>query len=384
MTSLSRLLIGVAATLITVSSGLAATGGSLPLRMVVNEVEQPESVDDASGYRRIYAEPERLAAAVEAQERHTDALMREAKARGTAVGWDANDEPVIKVYVDESTSLPAIPAALDGVPVEIEYTGRVYALNVGCEDRDDKCGEQPVKATPQIIEPIAGNPGPTQYHPRPVPIGVSAGHIDVTAGTIGCRVSAGCHTYALSNAHVFADENSGVIGDNVLQPGVVDGGISPDDAIGTLADSVPIVFSQFAFNRVDAAIVLTTPDYLGTATHIDGYGEPRTNPMNATVGLNVQKFGRTTWQTHGYVDAVNATVLVAYEGGDARFVGQIIIKANSGDFSRAGDSGALVVADGGPHDRRPVALLFASGVGISVANPIDEVLDELGVVIDGE
>ena len=124
---------------------------------------------------------------------------------------------------------------------------------------------------------------------------------------------------------------------------------------------------------------------MSNSTLPGGYGVPRNNPINATVGLNVQKFGRTTAMTHGYVDAVNVAVLVTYDVGDARFIGQIIIKPDTGDnFSLPGDSGALVVADGGPHDRRPVGLLFASGTGISVANPISDVLSELDIDIDGE
>jgi hypothetical protein len=89
--------------------------------------------------------------------------------------------------------------------------------------------------------------------------------------------------------------------------------------------------------------------------------------------------------TYGYIDALNATVMVTYDAGDARFVGQIVIKPDSGaNFSRPGDSGSLVVASGGASERSPVGLLFASGTGLSVANPIAEVLSELGINIDGE
>ncbi|MBT8422367.1 MAG: S1 family peptidase, partial [Gammaproteobacteria bacterium] len=133
------------------------------------------------------------------------------------------------------------------------------------------------------------------------------------------------------------------------------------------------------------AIALVGTNTVDKSTLPGGYGTPRTNPINATIGLDVQKFGRTTVMTHGYVDAVNVTVLVTYDAGDARFIGQIIIKPDTGnDFSLPGDSGALIVVDGGPHDRRPVGLLFASGTGISVANPISDVLNELNIDIDGD
>jgi len=389
MLTLLRTTLGVIAAACIASASIASPGGSLPLRVVVNEVEQTDAQNaPASGLRQAMANPERLKAAIAAQERHTDALLQEAGARGTAVSWDQNSNPVIKVYVDEASSVTAIPSTLDGIPVQVEFSGRVYALNVECESRDDQCGESQPAANAQIdsllAPPSATEPGPTEYHPRPVPIGVSTGHIDITAGTLGCRVSAGCHTYALSNAHVYANENEGAVGDSIVQPGIFDGGINPEDTVGTLADAVPIDMSETAFNRVDAAIALVSGATVGTATPPAGYGQPRIDTMPAVVGLNVKKFGRTTWQTYGYVDAINGVVLVAYNAGDARFVGQIIIKPDSGDFSRPGDSGSLVVADGGPDDRRPVGLLFASGTDIAVANPIDDVLDELGVVIDGE
>jgi len=386
MTTLKRQILGTVVVLVTVPTLLLAEGGSLPMRVIVNEVEPAAEEQRVAtpGYRRIIANPERLRSAIDAQERHMDALLYEASARGTGVGWDDNDNPVIKVYVDDSTALPAIPERLDGIPVQIEYTGPLYALNIACEDRDDNCRRTP---DPDIatVSPTSSTPGASEYHPRPVPIGVSAGHINITAGTIGCRVTAGCHTFALSNAHVFADENSGVVGDNILQPGPFDGGINPTDSIGTLADSVPIVIGQFANNRVDAAIAAVSAFDVDKSTLPGGYGTPKTDPLTASVGLDVQKFGRTSAMTYGYVDAVNVAVLVTYDAGDARFIGQIIIKPDTGaNFSLPGDSGALVVADGGSNDRRPVGLLFASGTGISVANPISDVLSQLDIDIDGE
>ena len=69
-------------------------------------------------------------------------------------------------------------------------------------------------------------------------------------------------------------------------------------------------------------------------------------------------------------------------------VNQIEIKG--GKFAAGGDSGALIVVDGGADDRKPVALLFAGGRGSTFANSIDDVLAEFGklspaiiVTIDG-
>lgn len=363
----------------------------MPLKIITQQVEQPIQQPiqwgvDTPAFRRVINNPERLQAAVEAQERHTESLLRDSGARGTAVGWDDNDNPVVKVYIDSGDSEAGIPETLDGIPVVVEYTGKLYALNIPCSDREGgRCDTGSAEDVTPVLQATAGEPGPKERQPRPVPIGVSAGHTNVTAGTLGCRVTAGCHTYALSNAHVFADVNDGVIGDNILQPGVYDGGLNPNDMIGTLAASVPIVLTESAYNRVDAAIVTTGASLVGRSTPSNGYGTPRYNALPATVNLNVMKYGRSSSMTYGYVDAVNATVIVEYGSASARFVGQIIIKPNSGaDFSLPGDSGSLVVASGGAHERRPVGLLFAAGSGITAANPISNVLSELGIAIDGE
>lgn len=216
--------------------------------------------------------------------------------------------------------------------------------------------------------------------PRPAPIGVSTGHPAITAGTLGCRVkdSSG-RVYALSNAHVYANENRALIGDNVLQPGSYDGGQNPRDAIGTLAAFQQITFSRFARNTIDAAIALCPLENLGNGTPPDGYGIPRATTILAAVGLAVKKYGRTTKLTAGQVYAINATVNVTYDSGVARFVNQIVI--TPGTFSAGGDSGSLVVTEDGNH---PVGLLFAGSSSYTIANPIDPVLSRFGVTIDGQ
>ncbi len=220
------------------------------------------------------------------------------------------------------------------------------------------------------IEPPVG--------PRPAPIGASTGHFNITAGTIGCRVTKNGRYYALSNNHVFADENRAEIGDNVLQPGPIDGGVNPRDAIGTLSAYQSIRFSRWARNTIDAAIAECSTEDLDAATPSDGYGQPTTTPVAATIDLEVQKYGRSTNLTTGEVYAVNATVNVTYDRGVARFVNQILI--TPGGFVEPGDSGSLVVTKDGAH---PVGLVFAGGSSVAVANPIDLVLDHFGVAIDG-
>jgi hypothetical protein len=96
--------------------------------------------------------------------------------------------------------------------------------------------------------------------------------------------------------------------------------------------------------------------------------------------MTVQKYGRTSGLTIGWVDGINATVMVAYATGVTRFVGQVLVNSK-GTFSRAGDSGSLIVTTAG---RQPVALLFAGASnGYTFANPIGAVLKALNVTIDG-
>jgi len=301
----------------------------------------------------------------EVQERHTDRLMAIEGVEGTAVGLDENDRPVVKVF----TARPAvagIPRTLEGVPVQVEVTGEFYAL--------------PKPGTPTTM---SGSDDPTDWWPRPVPIGVSTGHPKVTAGTIGCRVTDRTYVYALSNNHIYANSNLAKIGDNVLQPGPYDGGVNPVDAIGTLYAFQKIVFSRTANNTIDAAIAKAIYDAgvprVGISTPPLGYGTPKSTTVGAYVDQKVQKYGRTTRLTNGTVYAVNATVLVYYSRGIARFVKQIII--TPGSFSAGGDSGSLIVTDPG---KNPVGLLFAGSSTMTVANPIDLVLSRFGVTIDGE
>ncbi|NIU63493.1 MAG: hypothetical protein GWN66_23410, partial [Pseudomonas stutzeri] len=63
---------------------------------------------------------------------------------------------------------------------------------------------------------------------RPAPGGVSIGHVDITAGTLGCLVVRGDHIYILSNNHVLANSNEAEPGDAILQPGPHDGGTMDD------------------------------------------------------------------------------------------------------------------------------------------------------------
>ncbi|HXG36137.1 MAG TPA: fibronectin type III domain-containing protein [Dehalococcoidia bacterium] len=312
-----------------------------------------------------------LERAITVQEAHTERLFGLPGVVGTAVGLKANGEATLRIYT-ESLAIPGLPSSLDGVPVEVVATGRFYAY--GCTN--------PIDTTARCD--------------RPVPIGVSTGHPDITAGTIGARVTNGVNVFSLSNNHVYANNNNASIGDNALQPGAYDGGSEgPDngavdgDEIGTLYDFQSISFNSTTnTNTMDAAIVLSSTQHLDNATLSDGYGTPSSTVLacNSTCGnlLNepVQKSGRTTGLTLGTVAEVNVTVDVCYAGFIfctkwARFVDQLSI--TPGSFSAGGDSGSLIVNQDA---NQPVGLLFAGSSTRTIANRIDLVLNRFGVSID--
>ncbi len=305
-----------------------------------------------------------------AQERHTERLMAMDGVEGTAIGLDQSGQLVVKVFTARP-GVAGIAKKLDDVPVHVVVTGKIYALAKGRKSgKSPKPNAEPLEKSPLWCE-------------RPVPIGVSTGHPDITAGTIACRVTNGTNVYALSNNHVYANENRASIGDNVLQPGTYDGGVEPDDAIGTLAVFEPIVFSRWARNEIDAAIALSSTANLGTATPVGGYGRPSSTDVGAFLGQQVQKFGRTTDLTKGVITGVNVAVRVGYSRGTARFVKQIIVESGT-QFIGGGDSGSLLVTD--DSDANPVGLLFAgtSDGRLAVANRIDLVLNRFGVTVDSE
>jgi len=292
--------------------------------------------------------------AIEVQNRHTERLMGIPGVVGHGVGISSDGEPVIKIFVARA-GIPGIPEVLEGVPTKVEVTGMVIAY---------------VDATARF--------------PRPVPIGVSTGHPEITAGTIGCRVIDGNNVvYALSNNHIYANQNDASYGDSALQPGPHDGGQEPEDAIGTLSGFMPISFDG-SDNTIDAAIAESTEAYLGCSTPNDGYGIPNSITVDAFVGQWVQKYGRTTGLTHGQVSEINVTVDVCYQTQGpfrcvklARFINQIAI--TDGTFSAGGDSGSLIVTD--DSNKYPVGLLFAGSSTRTIANPIDLVLTHFDVTV---
>ncbi len=351
-----------------------------------SDLSGPSDADpQAAQFDRASAPGQEVSAAVRTQEAHTDRLMRMSGVEGTAVGIGVDGKPEIQVYLERG-DVAGVPKTLDGIPVKKYVTGKFRALppqesrGNGQVTPRKKCPSPPCNGGGGGGGGGGDNTDPTSRFDSPVPIGVSVGHPNITAGTIGACVTKGNARYILSNNHVLANENQASSGNDILQPGPFDGGGSGDE-IGVLREWEPIVFSTSADNVIDAAIAEVQGDRaLGNSTPSNGYGTPKSSTVPARVGMRVMKYGRTTGQTKGRVQGVNATVNVGYGSGIARFVGQIVI--GGGGFSAGGDSGSLIVVEKGGDARSPVGLLFAGGGGTTIANPIDAVLAEFGIAID--
>ncbi|MEW6096063.1 MAG: hypothetical protein AB1567_06015 [bacterium] len=161
-------------------------------------------------------------------EQYKKKLLAKRNVVGVARGFkfvkgEQTDEECIVVMVEQKLPVEQlkkkdlVPAEIKGVKTDVIETGIIKALQ-----------------------------SPTDKW-RPAPGGVSIGHFQITAGTLGCLVKRADETYILSNNHVLANSNDAKLGDPILQPGPYDGG-KPEDQIATLSDFVPIKY-EFDFGK---------------------------------------------------------------------------------------------------------------------------------------
>ncbi|KAA3615376.1 MAG: hypothetical protein DWQ05_13550 [Calditrichaeota bacterium] len=283
------------------------------------------------------------------------------------------------------SSSELIPTAIQNIPTDVYPTGLIYAL----ED-------------------------PTRKF-RPAPGGVSIGHVNITAGTLGCLVQKNGIQYILSNNHVLANSNDASIGDHIIQPGAADDGRFPEDRIAELSDFVKIEFqglggieppsdckiangaagflnlfaalvfsktrlvskkitkTQASENLVDCAIA--KPLEAGfVKNEILDIGKIK-GVADGTVGMSVQKSGRTTGHTKGSITQIDVTVNVSYGSNKiATFEDQLM---TGGGMSAGGDSGSAVLND----KNEIVGLLFAGSSNSTIINRIQNVFSALNVEI---
>ncbi|HEY3043631.1 MAG TPA: hypothetical protein VGJ39_06385 [Vicinamibacterales bacterium] len=242
------------------------------------------------------------------------------------------------------------------------------------------------RAVPSSIAAAAAVIPWYQRNTRPLSIGASVGHVDVTAGTIGAFVGRGRATYLLSNNHVLAKEDQAAAGDPVLQRAKYDGGREPSERVARLRFWIKL--KKTGANIVDAALAEIDKGILYDVSRLRGLVKraDRTlagvGPAFIDEGETVFKIGRTTGPTEGRVTAFDLdNVVVNYDKGNLRFDGQIEIEGvGKAAFSDGGDSGSLIVNA----RMKAAALLFAggdsggsNGLGLTYANPIQHVLKAL-------
>ena len=134
--------------------------------------------------------------AKQAQEKVNQKVLSKKDVVGTAVGLDSEGNAVIRVFTANS-GVGGIPKEQDGLQVVAQGTGPINSLGF---------------ASAPVLVPSAQST--TARWTRPVPAGVSTGHPAITTGTIGARVKDDSgNIYALSNNHVYTDENQANIGD---------------------------------------------------------------------------------------------------------------------------------------------------------------------------
>jgi hypothetical protein len=182
----------------------------------------------------------------------------------------------------------------------------------------------------------------------------------------------------LSVNHVLTRNDRASVGEPIIQPGLIDSSCSLTGTtqVASFAEA-PLLGTA----NVDAALSLVAPGAVDPQGTILDIGIPATTLALASVHEGVAKSGRTTGLTCDSVNSTDATVTVQYttECGtgtpySVTYTNQVLI--NSPKFSAAGDSGSLIVDSA---TSQPVGLLFAGSSSITVAHPIQDVVNALQI-----
>src|SRR2546427_307947 len=186
------------------------------------------------------------------------AIFARANVVGVAIGNKVirgreTDERCIVVFVEakkpeaQLRHRDVVPKTFGNVRTDIVETGRFHALR-----SEQAIDLERTKRT------------------RPAPGGVSIGHVQITAGTLGVLARRNGRPVILSNNHVLANQNAGRVGDPILQPGPADGG-RLQDTIARLVDFVPIQFKE----REPGPIARFLARLFGPLLHAAGWGLKR-------------------------------------------------------------------------------------------------------------
>lgn len=238
---------------------------------------------------------------------------------------------------------------------------------------------------------------------RPAPGGVSIGHYEITAGTLGRLVHKNEQIMILSNNHILANMNEAEIGDPILQPSAYDGGTAEDEiaklhsyveinktgvstcpfanAIVSVLNHLAEFFGRqtrlasstgFQKNLVDCALAKPNNDH-DVSSSILETGEIAKGDVEPTLLMKVKKSGRSSRLTFGEITQIEVTANVqAGDGEFAIFTNQF---AMGGKMSEPGDSGSVILTE----DNKCVGLLFAGSETMTLANKYSNVKEALSL-----
>ena len=306
------------------------------------------------------------------QEDNTNRLLKQQGVKGTAVGekWvdgKPTGQEAILIFVQKKFSARSIispnmltkftaddliPEKINGIPTDVIEVGNIVKQSF-------------------------------QNKMRPIKPGYSVGHGKITAGTIGGIFNdKDGDPVILSNNHVLANENNANIGDLIYQPGPADSNQNQNDVgwqepiaglpyVGTLKKFMKINktgnLHDSAVAKIHSSVVnsgLVDDTYPQIGSRLTGFGDP-------TIGMQVQKCGRTTGYTTGRVLGINASFTIGYDFGSARFDQCVVLTT----MSKGGDSGSIIQ----DMSERAVALLFAGSDKVTIASPINIVRNYYGL-----
>jgi hypothetical protein len=316
----------------------------------------------------------------------------------TAVTWEVNGKPggSQKSGFISSTGLYVAPSA---VPTKTDSKQNTVTTTVMISAVSQADSTASGTSTVTIV-PDNGN-----SQTAPVELGSSGSNahdsidngktITCCGGTLGSLVTRGGVQYILSDNHILARSDAATIGDDIVQPGLID---TPTcTTAGTITVATLTQFSNLQATpsqNIDAAIAQVVAGkvdpagniiYLGATT--DANGVPVPGPPQAGTGLAassvavgrpVAKSGRSTGLTCSTIEATNIATSVDYtvncDGTGTKFTTDYTnqIGVIGGDFSGEGDSGSLIVTQ---DTATPVALLYAGSDTDTVGNPVADALN---------
>lgn len=294
---------------------------------------------------------------------------------------------VLKIFVYEKYGLegktPKITRGFGGIQVDVEPLPvlRPLAKKKAAKKARRKLRPRALRVESpllgqglgQRIQPIIGGASIT-------PLGRNY------VGTLGCflrRIEGGNENwFALSNNHVLSDVDR-LTEASIAHPGSSAGTTNEDDVFARYETSegpaIPIAFPGLGAtpkNRFDAAVARVVDVSRIDPTKILNVANYKPQTIVAAIpGMRVVKSGHTTQHTKGHVTAfipptADETIDVEYGPAlVATFRDVFAIQGDNGPhdrekhFSSPGDSGSLVLTEGG----HPVGLLFAGAGNRSFA-----------------